>query len=165
MIEEKPKFLKIDEILEGKSDKAKGWIKGAKEQAEKKVTKIKVTKKVWLEWKRKEKGEQPTPPSVAKKVNEIMKNLPDTKPPIEFISRMEFRVLLALNGHERTITQIFRKAKIGYSDVHRTIYKLEDDGLVDILGKRKHRMGIFVKATQKGINKLVTWQEIHGNNF
>ena len=34
MIREKPEFLSIEELWEGKSEKAKKWIEGAKEQIE-----------------------------------------------------------------------------------------------------------------------------------
>jgi DNA-binding MarR family transcriptional regulator len=78
---------------------------------------------------------------------------------------MDFKVLYALNSHEKTITQVFQGTKMGYSDVHRTIYDLEKRGYLKILGMRKHNMGVFVKSTQKGINITVEWQNIHNNNF
>lgn len=123
---------------------------------------MKITEKVWFEWGRKEKGEIPSPPSVAKKVDRIPKGI---KRPEIFITNMEFSVLYASNTHEKTITEIFRGTGMGYSDVHRTIYNLADRGYLEILGMKKHNMGVFVKSTQKGINTTVEWHNIHINKF
>ena len=91
--------------------------------------------------------------------------MPDIKPPECFVNIQEFQVLYALNGYEQTITQIYRKTTMGYSDVHKTVYKLADRGLVTIIGKKKHKMGKYIKATQEGINILINWQGIHLNKL
>lgn len=82
-----------------------------------------------------------------------------------YLKPMEFRVLYALNGTEKTIREIVRNSTtpISYSDVHRTVYLLIEKGYIHLLGRKRHKLGIFVKATQEGIDILVKWQEKHKN--
>lgn len=126
---------------------------------------MKITKKIWEQW-RKEGDKALTESNIlVKKVKKIKENMPDIKPPECFVNIQEFQVLYALNGYEQTITQIYRKTTMGYSDVHKTVYKLADRGLVTIIGKKKHKMGKYIKATQEGINILINWQGIHLNKL
>lgn len=122
----------------------------------------KITKRLWEEWRKKAKGEKTRYNYLVKK---LMEKFPNEQPPEEFISLQEFRVLLALNSHEMTITDIYRRTTMGYPDVYRTVHELAEKGLIEIIGKKKHRMGKYCRITQEGIKRLLEWQRFHTAKF
>ena len=136
----------------------------------------KITKRVHQKWlerrKEKDEGVKKTENKKSKKnkdiplkekLDQLDKDYPDEDVPEKFLGNMEYRVLFALNGSEKTIIDIFRnsKTKIAYSDVHLTVRKLIDKGYIKMLGRRKHKLGIFVKISSKGVEQLFNWQDKH----
>ena len=117
-----------------------------------------ITKLLWEEWRKKTRGERTNYGYLVKK---LMQKFPNEKPPEEFMSLQEYKILTALNGSERTITDIYRRTTIGYSDVYRIVHELAEKGWLEITGKKKHKMGKYCRITQEGIKRVLEWQRFH----
>jgi len=122
----------------------------------------KISKLLWEEWRKKARGEKIKYNYLIKK---LVEKFPNEQPPKEFLSLQEFKILSALNGSERTITEIYRRTTMGYSDVHKIVHELAEKGLIEITGKKRHKMGVYCKITQEGIKKLLEWQRFHTARF
>ena len=110
---------------------------------------------IWIDWER----ERKKPKEVYQK--KFLEKLKEIKRPSQFIKKIEYDILNALNGGyggERSMWQIENKSGRAYKSINDNLLSLKERGWIEVRWKNRKK---YIKMTEKGYEILKEWKQVY----